>query len=406
MLPYPLHSGQQVRVHNKLLALRDYFETTFLGLVPPAWLNDIGRRLAGLADEIILLPLRSQDGLAARMQHGLAGRLKAARSGLRASNHIMNEVELSPRRVATCCDPASFDLVLYEYWHTCGSTQLFQQHQVPCVLDMHDMLWRVVERRLRCWPLPEGVRQRRVQLYRQQEEVAWQRYDALIAINRSEQSYVQEKIPGKPVFYTPMGIDLARWNYRWEPAGPPRLAFYGAMSNLGNQNGVRRCVETILPRVWQKRPETEFWIIGGNPPADVQRLTQDPRIHVTGFVADVAATLATMTAVLCPWQGQFGFRSRLIEVMATGAPVVASPDAVYGMDLAAGEGLFLADSDDGLATHCLALLNDPGWARQQSLSARRQIEEQFSFAATYGVLARALVEFACEARPGRSHRLF
>ena len=391
ILPFPLNSGQRVRVYNKLLALRELFHITFLGVAPPAGLDQARAQLAELVDEPVLLPARARQHLAARAWHGAGSHLRALRSGLRASNHLVGDVELSPARIAAHIDPASYDLVLYEYWHTHASTALFRPHAIPCALDMHDLCWRVVERRLRHRPLPAGLRRRRVAAYRQQEEAAWTEYDLLIAINAAEETYVQERLPGRPTLYAPMGIDTAHtWPYAWNPAGPPRIAFYGALGSLGNQQGVFWCLERIMPLVWATLPEAEFWVVGGSPPPEISALASRPQVHVTGYVPDVAATLAQMSLVLCPWQGKFGFRSRVVEVMAVGVPVVATPDAVFGMGLAPGRGLFLHETDEALANQCLALLHDPAELAAQSRLARQQVEETFSFQATYARLAQAL----------------
>jgi len=48
--------------------------------------------------------------------------------------------------------------------------------------------------------------------------------------------------------------------------------------------------------------------------------------------------LKTITVLLCPFTGTYGFRSRVIEAMALGIPVVATPDAVHGMDLTIRKG--------------------------------------------------------------------
>lgn len=149
-----------------------------------------------------------------------------------------------------------------------------------------------------------------------------------------------------------------------------------------------------MPLIWEQRPDVEFWIVGANPSPEIRALEDDERIRVTGFVSDVGETLATMTAVLCPWEGTYGFRSRLIEVMALGVPVVATPDAVYGMGLETEEGIFLSKEDNGMAASALALLEQPDWAQRQSHLARQQMEEKFSFEATYGKLAEDLHRFA------------
>ena len=153
-----------------------------------------------------------------------------------------------------------------------------------------------------------------------------------------------------------------------------------------------------MPLIWQHLPKAEFWIVGANPPQDVVALTRDSRVHVTGFVPDVAQVLSTMTGVLCPWRGTYGFRSRVIEVMALGVPVVATPDAVCGMGIERNKGISLFETDKELAECCLALIDQPDWARQQSRLAREQMVEKFGFDATYGRLAQELYKFACYGR--------
>lgn len=149
-----------------------------------------------------------------------------------------------------------------------------------------------------------------------------------------------------------------------------------------------------MPLIWEQRPDVEFWVVGANPPQEICALGSDKRVRVTGFVPDVGEFLATMTVVLCPWEGTYGFRSRLIEVMALGVPVVATPDAVYGMGLETEEGIFLSKEDNGMVASALALLEQPAWAQQQSRLARQQMEGEFSFEATYGKLTEDLHRFA------------
>ncbi|MGF1505107.1 MAG: hypothetical protein ACFB51_08270 [Anaerolineae bacterium] len=71
-------------------------------------------------------------------------------------------------------------------------------------------------------------------------------------------------------------------------------------------------------------------------------------------------------------------------------PVVASPDAVYGMGMHAGRGIFLPEDDAGMAQAALDLLRDPDFARAQSQAARAQVVDSFSYEATYIKLARDL----------------
>jgi glycosyltransferase involved in cell wall biosynthesis len=189
-----------------------------------------------------------------------------------------------------------------------------------------------------------------------------------------------------------MGVHLDRWPYSWNPAQPPRIAYYGGLSSPHNQRSAKECVLEIMPIVWKAYPSAEIWIVGSNPPPDLLALAGD-RVKVTGFVEDVSSILGTMSAVLCPWRGTYGFRSRVIEAMALGTPVIATSDAVYGMDIDPGRGLILAESAQEMADKLIDLLRDPALAREHSLAARQQVTERFSFAHTYQRFAAELEQW-------------
>ena len=152
-----------------------------------------------------------------------------------------------------------------------------------------------------------------------------------------------------------------------------------------------------MPLIWSVRDEVEFFIVGRNPPAEIKELDHLPNVHVTGFVPQIQPLLASMSLMLCPWLGQFGFRSRIIEVMALGLPVVATPDAVFGMEIEDGAGLFLHESDEALAYQCLDLLQSPEVLAEQSRLARHQVEQSFSYSKTYGRFASTLLAMLEEA---------
>lgn len=392
VMPYPGDAGQQQRVRQKLVAFGERFEVTFLSAVPEDDLSAARERLAELCDAAILLPSRWRRGAGRFLADPLAARLYAVTTGLKVSNYALDRVELSPRRVLAALGSRRFDGAVFEYWHTARTARALRNRGIPCVLDMHDLLWQSRRRQLaaHAW-LPEPLREGEVARYRRQEEAAWQSFEALITINAAEDAYVARRLPQKPRFHAPMGVDMNAWSFDPEPAEPPRLAYYGGLGSSHNRRDARRCVEAILPRIWRVRPDAELWIVGGRPPMDLQELAaHDPRLVVTGFVEDVQSVLRTMTAVLCPWTGTYGFRSRLVEVMALGVPVVASPDAVDGMGLEHGEGLFLGEDDAELARLALELLTRPESRQEQARHARRAVEARYSFDATYGRLTREL----------------
>jgi glycosyltransferase involved in cell wall biosynthesis len=391
--PFPGTAGQQVRVRNTLLALRPAFHVAFLTFAGRADVQATRRALGDFVDEAFVLPSASRRSPGARVWHGAVGALFSFVTGLKRSNYVIGHVELTARRIAEACDPSDYDIVLYEYWHAHRSAAALRRMGAACVLDMHDVLWRSYERQLghRLGGWARWWWAHRLAAYRWRETAAWQAFDAVIAISEGEGAYARGQLPGKRVIVAPMGIDIDDWPYRWSPAYPPRIGFYGRLSSPANREGVERCVRGIMPDVWRTEPHAELWLVGADPPPWMRALERDSRVHVTGFLPRPADVLATMTAVVCPWRGRFGFRSRLIEVMALGVPVAVTSDAVAGMGLREHHGVLLGDDDARLAEHCASLIRDPDGARDHSRLARRQVEEKFTMSATYGHLVTELL---------------
>ena len=386
VLPFPGNSGQQQRVRHSLRALRGGFHVTFA-----TFGNEVDEAaLAEHCDEAVVLASRYRRN---RVWHKFAGRLFRMRTGLKFSNYVVGEIEFAPARVASLLEGRTFDCALFEYFHASSSAAVLRARGIPCVLDMHNVLWQAFGR---------DHSARAVARYARREEAAWQRFDGLITINREEDRYVRERVrDDQRVWYTPMGVDLSRWSYAPDRATPPRVAYYGGMSSSHNRRDALTCANTIMPRVWEEFADAELWIVGNKPSDELRALQRDPRIHVTGFVEDVASVLRTASALLCPWSGTYGFRSRLVEAMALGVPVVTTPDAVHGMGLEAGRGLFLETTDAGMAGRCMDLLQDPEKLAQQGEQARAQVESLFGFEATYGRLADELLAFTRERSASR-----
>ena len=394
VLPFPRTSGQAQRVHYTLQAARERFEVAYVTVAPKDQTDEVSRRLREFCDESVVLPsLWPGQGREAPLRR-LRGAAYVARTGLKPSNYVIGRVELSPERLRGVLETRRFDCALFEYWHASESVRVFRDKGIPCVLDMHNILWRSYARQLEALRMvPAWLRRWAVERYRRREEEAWRRFDRVIAINREEERYAAETLQPGRVFYAPMGVELRAWPYSWAPAEPKRVAYYGGLGGAQNVRTALRCAQAIMPEIWKSQPAAELWLVGSNPPEELRRLAADSRIKVTGFVENVRELLRTMSVVLCPWSGRYGFRSRVVELLALGVPAVATADAVDGMELEPGQGIRVAEGDVGLARAALELLGDARLARATSAAGRRRVEELFDFDHTYGRLMREITSW-------------
>jgi glycosyltransferase involved in cell wall biosynthesis len=395
VLPFPGSSGQQQRVYYTLKTARDFFRVTIATPVIKSQEADLRRKLMDHCDQALLLPSAYRNSVILGALSRISGLVYSVRTGLKRSNYLIGKLEFAPERLESLLRAHHFDLVLFEYWHAADGARVFQRSCIPCALDMHDILWQAYKHQLEsAVRAPSQLRRAMVERYRRREEQSWRKFDAVIGANREELEYVRSATPPTiKIFHAPNGVDLAQWPYSWSPSRPPRLAYYGGLGTRNNQADALACYHSLMPEIWRRFPDVELWIVGGNPPESIRGLESDSRVKVTGFVKNAQPVLSKMSLLLCPWSGTFGFRSRLIEVMALGVPVVASQDAVYGMELEPGRGLLLGRDYQEMIGHALRLLNNSDFAVQQSRFARQQIEQRFSAEATYGALMRELVEW-------------
>jgi sugar transferase (PEP-CTERM/EpsH1 system associated) len=153
------------------------------------------------------------------------------------------------------------------------------------------------------------------------------------------------------------GVDLAWFDPAHEfptpfPDENPALVFTGHMQYRPNVDAVVWVATTIMPRLRARVPGAAFWIVGAQPTKAVRALAARPGVHVTGQVPDTRPYLAHATAVVCPLRLARGIQNKVLEAMAMGRPVIASPGAFEGVRAVAGRDLLVADD---AAAFCAAI---------------------------------------------------
>lgn len=155
----------------------------------------------------------------------------------------------------------------------------------------------------------------------------------------------------------PNGIDLSYFKAYGGPRLPGTLVFSGKMSYHANVAAALYLVKHILPRIWHRYPAVRLVLAGCDPPSVLRRLTRNPRIELTGYVADLRPYIAQAQVAICPLPYAVGVQNKVLEALALGTPVVASSCAIAGLQVVAGRDLLVADEPDDFAAAVLHLLD-------------------------------------------------
>jgi glycosyltransferase involved in cell wall biosynthesis len=134
-----------------------------------------------------------------------------------------------------------------------------------------------------------------------------------------------------------------------------------------------------------------YTIVGSSPSAELIQITvKDPRVKVTGFVEHLESVLQGHILAIIPFEGKFGFRSSIIELMFYGSPVLTTEDGVWGMGFQNGIDILLFNTSEQLVHSIEQSIKDPKQLASIALRAQNKVEQEFSFEATYQKLAKEI----------------
>ena len=136
-----------------------------------------------------------------------------------------------------------------------------------------------------------------------------------------------------------------------EPYGEsgPVVALTGVMDYWPNEEAAIWFAREVLPWLRVRNPAIRFAIIGRRPSRRVRRLARFPGVRVIGGVEDIRPYIAHATAVIAPMRASIGVPNKILEAMAMARPVIASPQAVRGLDLDADQDLMVEADAGGFA---------------------------------------------------------
>ena len=182
------------------------------------------------------------------------------------------------------------------------------------------------------------------------------------------------------------GVEVVRHSVDTHAFSPPppdeprarEIVFTGNLSYRPNVEAAHFLATKVFPLTRELAPGARLRIVGADPRHSVEALASD-HIEVTGFVPDMPAVLRRAGVAAAPLTSGSGVKTKVLEAMSCGAPVVATPFANEGIDAEDGRHLLLAEEAEEFARQAASLLNDPKQAAVLGRAGRQFIEDEFSW---------------------------
>lgn len=211
--------------------------------------------------------------------------------------------------------------------------------------------------------------------------------DGVILVSAKEAADLNRTLGESKAVAVPTGVDIAALLPATQIKKAPRtVGFMGNLSvpaNVASLDYIAREVLPLLPS------DVTLEVVGYAPDALRARYADTPQISFLGEVCDLAAALGRFQAFLSPIAFGTGLKTKILDAMAAGLPVITNAVGAEGIGAANGKELFVLESAAEQALAVTACLTDSEKAAEIGAAARAFVAANFAWEHCFTAFSRA-----------------
>jgi glycosyltransferase involved in cell wall biosynthesis len=232
---------------------------------------------------------------------------------------------------------------------------------------------------------------------RMAEKMKLRKYEPQIIGNFDRVTYVAEldrkKMQGmNPAARTAIvtnGVDLEAFPFNPDQSSRSGLVLAGKLDVLQSRVLAESLAREVMPLVRRQVPDAVCTIVGKNPPPAITRLACE-YVRVIGEVPHMSPYLTSAAVFAHPLRVGAGIQNKVLEAMASGAPVVTTSEGISGIRAIDGEHAFVTRSTEEFANRSVALLRDASLRFRMATAAHALIERDHTWPAVLAQLQEVL----------------
>ena len=276
-----------------------------------------------------------------------------------------------------------YDIVVYDQM---SSIYLNRNNRAKNILFMADSMVLHFERKLnRCDSIKEKVYYYlQARFAAREERNQYKHYDKIVYVSSTDLEYESRIHPQFVARMSTMnvGIDTHEidTSNKMELLSPS-LIFTGNMSYSPNEDAMIWFVLNVFPEIQRNNPEVKLYIVGINPTEKLISTCKNIKnIVITGRVDNIYGYIKSADIYISPLQYGSGKKNKIVEAMACGKAIIASPVSMEGFDdITIGEDVLLAHNCKEWISMLNMLLTDDGLKAKLETNAREKINANYDW---------------------------
>src|SRR3989338_8882246 len=362
--PYPVHHGAGSTIYGYIRALREEFDILFAGFCPERFRSQAQEGLDQLCRKAWLFEAPP------------ARRLDAFSPTPFLFSNLQSDV--MRRAVDRILEEERPDLVQVEYLGMAGYAE---RARCPRIVRAHVLEWWHYYLN---WRRTRGFRKRLENLFWSLDSIRHNRrtlesFDWVLVTSEPERERALELVPQARVEALPFFLlDCEYFRPALHPPRDPQMVFVGFLPHTPNEDALTYFIRDVLPLVRREEPRARLVVAGEGASNALLGLMHDHSVEYLGYVEDLRDLYRSSRVYVAPINSGGGIRTKIVEAMAAGVPVVANSFAPLGLGLLPDHHLMVRDDPAGEATAIVRLLRDDDRWRCMQTAARGLVENCFS----------------------------
>ena len=371
-LPYPLHSGGQIRSYNLIKNLSQKYQITLFSFIRSAKelvhiaelekyctkVKVFKRRQAWDPRNILISALTPYPFLVA----------------IYLSKSVKNAIR---RELAS-----NYDLIHAETFYVMPN--LPKPTNIPTLLVEQTIEYMVYQRFVEDFKffLLKPLLYFDVLKIKLWEKYFWQKATRLVAMSQSDKQIMEKSVKDRKVDVVANGVDVEHFTEsRIAKAVNQTILFVGNFKWLPNKDAAKFLVTDIWPKIHQQLPRAKLWIVGRNPTSEILDLSNQKNVTVSGEVDDIREAFQKSSVLLAPIRNGRGTKYKVLEAMASQVPVVTTKLGIEGIAAINQSSVLIAETADGLADKTIQVLTDKNLAEKLAANGKKLVYNQYNWQA-------------------------
>ncbi len=325
------------------------------------------------------------------------------------TKHISNKVK---RIIDNLLKEQTFDIIHSD--HSCMAPLALYAKSVcgaPVGIRLNNIeyiIWQRYAESLSKRGLKRLFVESQAKLLREQEKQLYEKADVCFSITGIDKQKALELSPNANVIVASAGVDLKNFKPLETERNGNQIIIATTFNWVHNVNGLSWFIDSVLPLIRKQNSAAYLSVIGKNIQKeffekaqlenDIQSIEKSSQdfsqvniqisngLQLLGYVPGVTPFLNKASVYIAPLFVGSGIRIKILEAMAMELPVVATPVSAEGIEAGEEDGLFVCSNPEDFAEKVLFLMNNYETARKLGKSARKLIEQKYTWERNIGIM--------------------